>query len=928
MDYSKTLNLPEINFPVRPDPARTEPEILNVWEDLKPYEKRQQDNKTNQGFFIHNSLKPVHDRIHPGDMLDMILKDITIKYKLMCGFNVPHLPGWNCYSPAMEREALRLVGSRAKVQRSEVQRRCRNLCAKYVELQKEQYKRLGIFAYWDKTILSSDSDYGSKTVKAFADLYEAGYLYRGAKSTRWCISCQTDLTEAEVEYKDYKLLSLYVKFPVINGLEELGEDVYMTVWTNTPWTLPANKAITVHPDHDYVAVEIENKEVIIMAASAMDTIVEKTQKDHRLIKKMKGLELDKIVYAHPFLDRNCDVFLDRNVSLARGTGCVNAVSERRRGANTRRDMATASTIDQNGQLTDEAGQFCSLNVFESMDLIAMELEKRGCLLASEPVEQPYPHCMYCGEPTIVRVVDKWILNLNANDLRQRVLKVIDELNWIPGSNKNRISNVIAEQSDWGISRRRPWGIPAPVFYCNQCDSQVDPIESIKASIEMIARRGANRWLAAKPNDILSEGVVCSRCGEKDFRWEAEMLDAEFVSAMSYKMMSSNGKVSSSFADVYLGSNSENEKWFQLSLLPPIAIENSAPFKTALIHGAIVDEKGKKILEPEDDTLSTESLLESFGAEILRFWVTSMDTRKHLKLSHPHLETVSRAHQRIRNTCRFLLANLSGYEPENDQVDYVYLQEIDRWALHRLARFVEKATELLEESKFHLFHHLLCSFCSVDMSSFYLNIVKRRLYTFPKWSGSRRAAQTVIYEVLTTLIKVMAPVLSFTAEEIWRQLPIAESDCPSIFMSRWPDVNEDFLDDDLESKWKQLLEIRSEIYRLIEGIGQEEGIKNSAQASVILHTSSPEVHDFLDESIDDLEDIFAVSKVRLMPPDSPVPDEIKESDSLEGLAIEIRRITGDKCERCWVYSDTVGTNEQYSTLCYRCIAILEGGTYYI
>ncbi|MFC1714704.1 isoleucine--tRNA ligase [Candidatus Poribacteria bacterium] len=928
MDYSKTLNLPEIDFPVKSDPARTELEILSVWEDLKPYEKRQRLNKTKPGFFIHNSLKPVHDHICLEDALEMILKDITVKYKLMCGFNVPSIPGWNCHTPAIEREALQLLESKNGVQKSELLKRCRSLCSEYVDQQKEQYHRLGIFAYWDKAVLTSDSKYGAKMIRAFADLYEAGYLYKGAKPTRWCINCQTDLSRTEIEYKDHKLLSLYVKFPVIQGLEDLGEDVYMVVWTNAPWTLPANIAITVHPDHDYVAVETADKEVLIMAADVMDNIAEKIQGNHEIIRKMKGLELDKIVYAHPFLDRNSDVFLDRSVSMTRGTGCVHAVSESGQRAHTRQDAKVIATVDKNGQLTEEAGQFCSLNVFESIDLIALELEKRGCLLTSEVVDQPYPYCLYCDEPTIVRLAGKWMLNLNANDLRQRVLKTIDELDWVPGWNKDRISNSIARRSDWSISRQRVWGIPVPVFFCNKCDSQVDLLESINSSRRMIEKRGANRWIAAKPNSILSEGVLCSRCGGKDFRRGTEMLDTGFISAMSYKMMPSNGKAPLQSADIFLGSNSNNEKWFQSSLLPSIAIEDSPPFRSVLMHGVIVDEQGKRVSESRDDALSVENLLESLGADILRLWITSMDSKKRLRISHSQFEVVSSVHQHIRNTCRFMLANLSGYDPESDRVDYAYLQEVDRWALHKLAKFVASATKALESSQFHRLYNLLRSFCSVDMSSLYFNIVRRRLYTSSRWASSRRSVQTVIYEVLIALVKVMAPILSFTAEEIWCQLPAVSEECPSIFLSHWPDVDEDFLDDELESRWDQLLKIRTEIYRSLEEIRQEEEISNFSQASVILYASSQDIYNLLDRYIDDLEEIFTVSKVRLTPPDSPVPDGVQESNSVEGLAIEIRRIAGEKCERCWVYSDTVGTNEQYPTLCYRCIAILEGGTHYI
>jgi isoleucyl-tRNA synthetase len=573
MDYSKTLNLPETNFPMKADPAELELGVLNIWKDLNIYQRRQRSNKGKPRFTVHNPPRPAYGHVCINDALSMILKDIIVKYKLIRGFDVPHFPSWNCYTPAVEREAFQLLGSDAngKVRESEVRKRCRSLCSEYIALQKEQFQRLGIFAYWDKRILTSGSNHESRMIEAFGELYESGYLHKGAKPTRWCINCQTDLAETETEYRDYRLLSLYVKFPVLCGLEELGEDVYMVVWTNTPWTLPANTAVTVHPDHDYVAVEHtlqENmgkiphtpgrNEILIMAAKAVEDILQKTQDarqeeetpglesssesrvlsfPYRIVKKMKGSELDKIVYAHPLLDRDSDVLLDRHVSLTRGTGCVHAAPRRNQAdyaVGQQRDLEIISAVDQYGRLTEEAGQFCGLNVFESSDLIALELEKRGCLLASESVEQPYPHCSYCEQPIIVRVADRWIFDLNAGNLRQRILKIVGEVNWIPGWGKDRISDTIANRPDWSVSRRRIWGIPAPVFYCSKCNSQIDTLEGINASKNMISRKGVNRWLTARPNDILSDDVICNRCGGRDFRWETDILDGEFISVMSYK----------------------------------------------------------------------------------------------------------------------------------------------------------------------------------------------------------------------------------------------------------------------------------------------------------------------------------------------------------------------------------------------------------
>ena len=967
MDYSKTLNLPETSFSVKADSAKSELEILSIWKDLDIYKKRQQLNKGKPKFLVHNLPQLAHSYVCIDDALNMILKDIIVKHKLMCGFDVPHFPSWNCHTASIEREALKsLEGKGGGKKPSEVQKQCQSLCLEYTAFQKEQFQRLGIFAYWDKAVSTLNSDYKSRMIEAFGDLYEAGYLYKGAKPTRWCVNCQTDLTETEIEYRDYKLLSLYVKFPVIHGLEELGEDVYMVVCISTPWTLPANTSVAIHPDCDYAAIEMENGEILIMAADAVENTIRITQDTrrmtqdarqeekvfslesrvlskaaapesdeesgvlslpYRIARKMKGSELDEIVYAHPLLDRDCGILLDRHVALANGTGCIHATPKYNQEDYTavQQRYPELISVDQNGQLTEEAGQFCGLNVFESSDFISLELEKRGCLLASKPVERPYPHCSYCKKPAIVRVAGKWVFDLNANNLRQRILKVVEEVNWLPGWGRNRISNTIANRLNWSVSLRRTWGIPTPVFYCSKCNSQVDTAECINASKNLIIRKGINRWLTAKPSDILSDDVVCSHCGGRDFRWEEDILDAEFVSAMSYKAVFPNKKAPSLAADICLGSDGQYEKWFQFSLLPSMAIEGVLPFKSALVHGLVVDENGKRISRSEN---GLQEILNEFGADILRLWAISMDCKKCLKISHSRLELVSKVYQRIKNTCRFMLGNLSGFDPESDKVDYTYLQEIDRWALYRLAKLIDGTTKALENCQFHVAYRLLYNFCSADMSSLYFSIVKQRLYTFPRWSSSRRAVQTAIYEILTSLVRLIAPILSFTAEEVWRHIPGIKKDYPSVYLLNWPDVNRDFLNGKLESRWNCLLRVRSEIYRLLEKVRQEEDIHGSSQASVILYASSSDVYDVLDRYIDDLEAVFMVSKVRLMPPDASIPDGTWRSDDIKGLAIEIRRATGEKCERCWSYSDTVGTNEQYPALCYRCIAILEGGTYYI
>ncbi len=950
MDYKKTLNLPEMNLSVKVDPTEIEPRILGFWEDLEVYRNRQQLNGKTPRFIVHNPPSSACGHVCIDDALNMILQDMIVKYRLMRGFNVPHFPIWNCYTLDSELEALRSLKSKKDtVEQSQVQRQCQSLCMEYINLQKEQFQRMGIFAYWDKAILTSDPKYKARIIETFGELYEADYLHKDAKPTLWCTKCQTDLADTETEYRDYKLLSLYVKFPVIQGLEELGESVYMVVWTNTPWTLAANTAVIVNPDYDYVAVEADNRreegqeeggrrrlgekeqgrEILIMADNAVKAVMGKRAgKEYRVIRKMKGSELNKIVYAHPFLDRDSGVVLDKRVSITRGTGCLHATPRCNResyASRQRQALDVISAVDRNGQLTEEAGQFYGLNVFDSSSSISMELDKRGCLLASKPVRQPYPHCLYCENPVIIRIADKWVFDLNSNNLRQHVLKAIETVRWLPSWGKRRASDNITNRYNWDVSRRRIWGIPAPVFYCEKCDLQVEILEGINASRNMIERKGIDHWLRAKPGDILSDDVSCSRCGGRDFRWETDVLGGQFVSALSYMAISPTKKVPERLVDVFLGGGAQNGDWFQLPLLLSNATGSGSPFRAVLIHGPVVNEDENE--GSEADGPSVQEILDEFGVDVLRLWAISMDCAKRLKISHSRLELVSKVCRRVRNMLRFLLGNLHGYDPANDRVDYVHLQGIDRWALHRLSSLIVEATESLEEYQFHRLYRLLYDF-SRDISSLYLNIARRRLYVSPPWSSSRRAIQTVIYEILTTFTRLIAPILPFTAEEIWGCIPGVKEEHPSVYLSDWPGVNDSYVDDDLDSRWRCLFRIRSEIYKALEKVRQEKGIDSFSQASIVLYAPSRDIYEVLDAHIDDLESVFMVSKVRLMPPDSPAPQGIWKSNTVEGLAIEVRCATGEKCERCWVYSDTVGTNEQYPTLCYQCIAMLEGGTYYI
>jgi len=746
-------------------------------------------------------------------------------------------------------------------------------------------------------LLASNHLYESEIIKAFKYLYDSGYLYKDLKSDLWCINCMMDLSRSEVEYRNHNLLSVYVKFPVIKGLESLGVDVFILIWTNVPWILFENRSITLHPDLEYAAVKTEDHGVLIMAQDTVGNIL-KRKKNYSIIKTMKGAELGNIVCSHPLVDHDLSILLDKRASAKRGTGCVYDIPKHNQsGFKKRGKSEIASSVDQYGYLTGCTGRFYGHKVFESAELISLELEKRGYLFSSDHAEYKHPQCSYCKSPIIVIANEHWFVDLDANHLRQRTMKIADEIAWLPGWMKNRISNRIMNMPDWAISRRGSTGLPIPVFHCSDCESQLDIAMTVESYQE-----------------LMDKDITCNNCGGKKIKCGNDIFSEEFIYVLSHFFTKKDSLPRSCH---YMIGSAKTEGLIPFYLISSITSEEGSPIQSCAINRAIA-------FNDSSEMHTIDSLINQYGADIVRLLISSLDCRRHPKISQIQIQQVKSLHARIRNTCRFLTGNLSGYDSKKDRVSYEHLQEVDRWMLHKLTDLVKEVTRSLDNWQFHRIIRHIYNFCSIHLNSVYLSIVKRRLYTSPRWSSSRRASQTVIYEVVTTIAKLLAPILPFTAEEIWEYIPEAKSEYTSIYLSDWPDVQESYFDEELEKRWDLLLKIRSHIYKL----QAKSDIRNLSEASVIFYVSSTEIHSILDNYIDNLEEIFGISKARLMPPEIPVPDGIEWPNDLDGIALEIRLTNGNKCERCWIYSDTVGTNDQYPTLCYKCIAAIEGSTYYV
>jgi isoleucyl-tRNA synthetase len=918
MDYKKTLNLPLISFPMKADPKKTESEIISLWESLNVYEKRQKVNKGNPKYLIYTSPQQADGNISANISFNMVLNDIMIKYKLMNGFDVPNIPIWNSYVPDIEREVIQLLidnknseldlPKNDETHQDQFRKMCREFCLNSIDSQKELLQRLGIFANWNKAILTSDNNYESEVIENFGILHESGYLRKGTKPRFWCLKCESDIDNSEIEYRGQDLLSLHVKFPVMQGLEELGENLFILVWTNKPWTLSTIKPIIVHPDYEYSAVKIENNTILIMADNLVHDIMEKyVKEEYSVIKRMKGSELVNIVCSHPLIYKNLKVLQDKHVSLEIGTGCVYNLS----GSAIQDDSDIDISITSPDEISiSDSEEYYNGKVFEPSNPVSIELEKRGYLLSSALMEQMYPHCVYCKQPLLVKSNEYWLFDFNANHLKQHTIKALNNVKWLSDGDKKRISGDIANRKDWRISRKRIWGLPIPVFYCEECDLQLDVTESIKSY------KAFANTTAIKPNDILLLDTACSNCGTYNFRWTMDTLNPDFMQILGYKTMFWNQKDQSINVDISINSDNQSGKWVPLSLLFSMAIDGDLPFKSAVIHGPVND----------TDEISVKELVDKFGAEIFRLCAVSTDSNKHLKITDSHAQSALKSYNRIRNILRFLTGNLSDYEPEDDFVDYEHLYDIDRWILHRLTKLINEVTNAIDGFQFHKAFRLIYNFCSLDVSKTYFSIIKRRLYAFPKWSIGRRAILTVIHEVVTTIVRLIAPVLSFTADDIWRYIPGVKNDSPSVYLTKWPEVKEEYIDDELELQWNFLLKVRNAIYKAFEKNRQNYDITDLSQASITLYTNSEASFNILDKNVDIIAEVFMVSKIRIMPIESPIPDGIYTLEELNDLSMEIRQTNGRKCERCLIYSDAVGTSELYPTLCDRCISVLEGETY--
>lgn len=934
-DYKATLNLPQTDFPMKANLTQKEPFTLRFWEERGIYGKIQEKNKNAPTYILHDGPPYANGHIHIGHALNKILKDIIVKFKSMNGFSAPYVPGWDCHGLPIELQVDRNLGARKNsIDILEKRNLCREYAAEFVSIQREEFIRLGVFGDWKKPYLTMSHSYEAAIVSEFYKFVKAGNVYRGKKPVHWCPSCATALAEAEVEYADKESPSIFVKFPI--DKEDLrkyipplsGRHVSAIIWTTTPWTLPANLALAFHPDSAYIALE-HGDDVYLIAEGRREALREKTGIEGNVLLRVPGKKLEGMQALHPFIPRKSVAVLGEFVSLDEGTGIVHIApghGEDDYETGLRYGLDIYAPVDKFGNFrfpeSDHGAVLQGKFVFEAnADIIAL-LKSRNALIKEERVTHSYPHCWRCKKPVIFRATEQWFISMEKNRLREKALSEIESVTWIPLWGKERIHGMVTKRPDWCVSRQRAWGVPITILRCESCEEFVADPAVFAEVIRLIAEQGADVWFTREPGAFLPAEYVCKKCGNATFSKEMDILDVWFDSGISHAAVVEIDSRLSWPADMYLEGSDQHRGWFQSSLLASVGTRGKAPYRTVLTHGFTVDGQGKKMSKSLGNVVAPQEVIKKNGAEILRLWVSAEDYRDDIRISKEILDRLTEAYRKIRNTCRFLLGNIHDF----DGADYSRsLLEIDRWAMSRLQSFTRKVISAYDRFDFHEVFHTLYQFCVVDMSSFYLDVLKDRLYTFRKTALDRRAAQWVLSKILSNMTRLMAPILSFTAEEVWQNMKTMQSFRKlgsdeiedSVFLAPFPSLDSSYLNEDLERKWNELFVLRGEVNKALEMKRAERFLGNSLEAKVILRLPAS-YENLIPKDKNFLPTFFIVSAVEMT---NQSFDDTFRSEVIEGLEIKIERASGEKCQRCWNWSITVGTFSDKPDICARCYNVV-------
>jgi isoleucyl-tRNA synthetase len=923
MEYKDTLNLPLTNFPMKGNLPQREPEMLKKWAQDDLYTNIEEVGKGKPQYILHDGPPYANGHIHIGHALNKILKDIVLKSKRMSGFDAPYIPGWDCHGLPIELQVEKNLGSKKhEISKLEMRKLCREYAAKFVAIQREEFERLGVFGEWDNPYLTMKESYEGAIARELARFAENGGLYKGKKPVHWCSSCGTALAEAEVEYADHKSPSVFVKFALKEELaavpELAGNKASVVIWTTTPWTLPANLAIALHPELEYVALDV-NGDILIVADGLKESFLKEIGAEGNVVAKFPSTVLERKLARHPFYDRDSVILLGEHVTLEAGTGAVHTApghGQEDYELGLREGLDIYNPVDNRGRFYDNIEFFAGQFVFDANKAVIEKLIEVGALLASKEITHSYPHCWRCKKPIIFRATEQWFISMDKNYLRSKALHEINNVNWIPKWGRERIYGMIENRPDWCVSRQRSWGVPITAFYCKGCGEVLADGAIMHHVADLFAEHSSDIWYDWDAARFLPEGTACKACGKTEFDKETDILDVWFDSGVSFAAVCELRDNLRAPADMYLEGSDQHRGWFHSSLLASVGTRGHAPYKNVLTHGFVVDGSGRKMSKSVGNVVAPEDVIKKFGGDVLRLWVAAQDYRDDLRISQEILTRLSEAYRRIRNTCRYILGNIHDFDPATDSVPLADMPEIDRWAMHQLELLKEKVLTSYNECEFHILYHAVNGFCTVEMSAFYLDILKDRVYTSKTSSAARRSAQTVMYTILDSLVRMVAPVLSFTADEVWAELPGKRE--ASVHLAEFPALNPEAKNDLLAQRWEKIMKVRSEVSKALELARVKKVVGHSLDAAVAIKASG-EIGDLLGEFYGDLAQIFIVSKADLT---EELSGEVYKSETVEGLEIAVTGAPGEKCERCWTYDEEIGKDEDHPTLCPKCVAAVK------
>jgi isoleucyl-tRNA synthetase len=921
MDYKATLNLPQTDFPMKANLYQREPELLKRWQEMDLYGKIEEAGVTRPVYMLHDGPPYANGHTHIGHALNKTLKDIVLKVKRMEGYHAPYVPGWDCHGLPIELQVEKNLGSKKhQMTKAEMRKECRSYAKKFIDIQKEEFKRLGVLGDWDNPYMTMTNEYEGATAAELARFAHNGGLYRGRKPVHWCSSCVTALAEAEVEYADHTSPSIYVKFPLQDDLSAeipalAGKPVFVVIWTTTPWTIPANLAIAMHPEYEYCAVEVDSQ-VLIVAVGLKDQFLTANGLEGTVVATFTAGILERKCCKHPFYDRDSIILLGEHVTLEAGTGCVHTAPGHGQDdyvLGLKEGLEIYNPVDNHGKYIGSLELFGGEKVFDANPKVVEKLQEVGALVGVSKISHSYPHCWRCKKPIIFRATEQWFISMEANDLRTKSLEAIDQVQWIPKWGRDRIYGMVENRPDWCISRQRSWGVPITAFSCTDCGEFLADGATMDYVAELFKQHSSDVWFEWEAAQLLPVGTKCTKCGSSAFEKENDILDVWFDSGVSHAaVLEPNPKLSSP-ADLYLEGSDQHRGWFHSSLLESVGTRGVAPYKAVLTHGFVLDGQGRKMSKSMGNVVAPEDVIKKFGADVLRLWCSAQDYRDDNRISEEILNRVAEAYRRIRNTCRFMLGNLYDFNPASDSVAFAQMMPIDRLALHHLEVLKERVLSAYTGFEFHVIYQAVNSFCTVELSVQYLDILKDRLYASRKDSLERRSSQTAMYLITDSLTRLLAPLLSFTADEIWQYLPGERK--ASVHLELFPVPVPEWRDDELQGYWSRLLDVRTDVLKALELKRADKIIGHPLDASVTI-VPTPELSFLLEGSDERLAGLFIVSKVHVV---SEISGEFYEGVAVPGLKVLVQKAAGEKCERCWCYSEELGSDTEHPTICPKCTA---------